>query len=110
MNTNAANYVRKCQKCQEHSPLTRIPAEDLHSILTPWPFHTWGLDLLGPFTPVAGQLKHLIVVIDYYTKWIEMDPLASIAFIKVQNFVFCQIICHFGIPAEVIFDNGIQYY
>jgi hypothetical protein len=54
MNTDAADYVKKFQKCQEHSPLTRVPTEDLHSISSPWPFHTWGLDLLGPFTPAAG--------------------------------------------------------
>jgi hypothetical protein len=65
MNTDAAEYVKKCQKCQEHSPLNRVPAENLHSISTPWPFHTWGLDLLGSFTPAAGQLKHLIVAVDY---------------------------------------------
>jgi transposase InsO family protein len=64
---------------------------------------------LGPFTPAAGQLKHLIVAVDYYTKWIELEPLASIASIKVQNFVFRQIICRFGIPAKVIYDNGTQF-
>jgi hypothetical protein len=109
MNTDAADYVKKCQKCQEHSPLIRVPAEDLHSISTPWPFHTWGLDLLGRFTPAADQLKHLIVAVDYYTKWIELEPLASLASIKVQNFVFRQIICRIGIPAEVICDNGTQF-
>jgi hypothetical protein len=70
MNSDVAEYVKKCQKCQEHSPLTHIPAKNLHSISTPSPFHTWGLDLLGPFTPAAGQLKHLIVAVDYYIKWI----------------------------------------
>jgi hypothetical protein len=109
MNTDATEYVRKCQNFQEHSPLTRIPAKDLHNISTPWPFHTWGLDLLGPFTPAAGQLKHLIVAVDSYTKWIKLEPLARIASIKVQNFVFRQIICRFGILAEVICDNGTQF-
>jgi hypothetical protein len=88
MNSDSAEYVKRCRKCQEHSPLTHIPAENLHNISTSWPFHTWGLDLLGPFPPTAGQLKHLIVAVDYYTKWIEMEPLASIASIKVQKFVF----------------------
>jgi transposase InsO family protein len=37
-----------------------------------------------------------------------LEPLASIASVKVQNFVFRQIVCRFGIPAEVICDNGTQ--
>jgi hypothetical protein len=96
MNTDAVEHVKKCQKRQEHSPLTRIPAENLHSISMPWPFHTWGLDLLKPFTPAEGQLKHFIVAVDYYTKWIELESLPSITSIKVQNFVFRQIICALG--------------
>jgi hypothetical protein len=109
MNKDAAEHVKKCQKCQEHSPLSHIPVEDLHSISTPWHFHTWGLDLLGPFTPTIGQFKHLIVAVDYYTKWIELEPLSSIASVKAQNFVFQKLICRFGIPAEVICDNGTQF-
>jgi hypothetical protein len=54
-------------------------------------------------------LKHLIVTVDYYTKWIELEPLAIIALVKAQNFVFQQIICRFGIRAEVICDNGTQF-
>jgi hypothetical protein len=81
MNNDAVEHVKKCQKYQEHSPLSHIPAKDFHNISTPWPFHTWGLDLLGPFTPTTGQFKHLIVAVDYY-KWIELEPLASIASIK----------------------------
>jgi hypothetical protein len=109
MNKDTTEHVKKFQKYQEHSPISHIPDEDLHSISTPWPFHTWGLDLLGPFTPTRGQFKHLIVVVDYYTKWIELEPLASIASIKAQNFVFRQIICRFGTSAEVICDNETQF-
>jgi hypothetical protein len=54
MNKDAAEHVKKCQKCQEHNPISHIPAEALHSIFTPWPFHTWALDLLVPFTPTTG--------------------------------------------------------
>jgi hypothetical protein len=57
----------------------------------------------------TGQFKHLIVVVDYYTKWIELEPLVSIASVKAHNFVFRQIICRFGIPAEVICDNGTKF-
>jgi len=35
---------------------------------SPWLFHTWGMDILGPFPLVKGQVKSLIVVIDYFIK------------------------------------------
>jgi len=36
------------------------------------------MDILGPFTPGKGQVKFLIVGIDYFTKWIQAKPLATI--------------------------------
>ncbi|KAL0455844.1 UNVERIFIED_CONTAM: hypothetical protein Slati_0923600 [Sesamum latifolium] len=37
-----------------------------------------GMDIVGPFPLAAGQRKFLLVAIDYFTKWIEVEPLACI--------------------------------
>ena len=44
----------------------------------PWPFAQWGLDIVGPFPMTLRQLKFLVVGIDYFTKWVEAEPLATI--------------------------------
>jgi len=36
------------------------------------------MDIFGPFIPGKGQVKFFIVGIDYFTKWIEAKPLATI--------------------------------
>lgn len=43
-----------------------------------YPFMQWGIDILGPFPIGRRQLKFLIVAIDYFTKWVEAEPLAKI--------------------------------
>ena len=43
-----------------------------------WPFAQWGLDIMGPFPTTLRQLKFLVVDIDYFTKWVEAEPLATI--------------------------------
>ncbi|GJT35273.1 reverse transcriptase domain-containing protein [Tanacetum coccineum] len=48
------------------------------SIMAPWPFYQWGMDILGPLLQAAGRVKFVIVTIDYFTKWIEAKPLARI--------------------------------
>ena len=80
--------------------------EHLHSILSPWPFAKWGMDILGPFSPGRGQVKFLIVVVDYFTKWIEAKPLATITAQQVQQFVCKDIICRYGVPHTISTDNG----
>jgi hypothetical protein len=74
-----------------------------------WPFHTWGLNLFGPFDVALGQLKHLLVAVDYFTKWIEAEPSSTVTLTRAQNFVFRTIICRFGIPAAMATDNGTQF-
>ena len=33
---------------------------------------------MGPFPKALRQLKFLVVGIDYFTKWVEAEPLATI--------------------------------
>ena len=37
-----------------------------------------GVDLIGPMPTGKGQMKHTVVAIDYFTKWIEVEPLQKI--------------------------------
>ncbi|XP_016195145.1 uncharacterized protein LOC107636127 [Arachis ipaensis] len=69
----------------------------------------WGVDLLGPFSVGPGQVKYLIVAVDYYTKWIEAEPLATISSSNCRKFMWRQVITRFGIPEVVISDNGTQF-
>ncbi|XP_057723777.1 uncharacterized protein LOC130939705 [Arachis stenosperma] len=78
-------------------------------MIAPRPFAQWGVDLLGPFPPGPGQIKYLIVAIDYYTKWMEAESLASIFAANCQKFLWRQVITRFGIPESVISDNGTQF-
>jgi len=102
-------YVRKCIQCQQHGNMIHLKSEELHGITSPWPFAKWGMDILGPFNLEKGQVKFLLVAIDYFTKWIEAEPLALIKAQQVQKFVWKNIVCRFGIPSIVITDNGRQF-
>nr|XP_025669917.1 uncharacterized protein LOC112769645 [Arachis hypogaea] len=101
--------VKACDNCQKHATLSETPAEELHTTKVSWPFDRWGLDILGPFPKAPGQVKFLLVSIDYFSKWIEAQPLAHITAEKVRSFLWKNIICRFGIPREVISDNGRQF-
>jgi len=67
------------------------------------------MDIIGPFLPRKGQCKFLLVGVDYFTKWIEAEPLATITAKKIQNFVWKNIIYRFGVPHTIVTDNGRQF-
>ncbi|GKV35459.1 hypothetical protein SLEP1_g43722 [Rubroshorea leprosula] len=66
-------------------------------------------DESGPFVKGVGGVTHLIVGVDYFTKWVEARALSSLTSKKVKDFVFSLIICRYGIPNQIIANNGTQF-
>ncbi|XP_050890001.1 uncharacterized protein LOC127095338 [Lathyrus oleraceus] len=40
-------FSKGCQECQVHAGIQHVPTSELHSIVKPWPFKGWALDLVG---------------------------------------------------------------
>ncbi|XP_072066954.1 uncharacterized protein [Arachis hypogaea] len=79
--------VKNCNNYQKQSSITHLPAEFLHCSEVSWLFNQWGIDILGLFPTSAGQVKFLVVAIDYFSKWIEAQPLAKITSQQMLSFV-----------------------
>ena len=61
----------------------RLPAKRLTTISSPWPFAQWGIDIVDPLPQDKGQVKFILVAIDYFTKWVEAEALATITKAKI---------------------------
>jgi hypothetical protein len=69
----------------------------------------WGLDLLGPLPPAQGNLKYVVVAVEYFSKWIEAKPFATITSVTVQKFFWQNIVCRFCVLKVITVDNGTQF-
>ncbi|XP_050233002.1 uncharacterized protein LOC126681503 [Mercurialis annua] len=78
MEQDCIRYAKGCEACQKFGPIQHVPAEDLHSIIKPWPFRGWAVDLIGKVYPGSSD-GHTFVIIAtcYFTKWVEAKPLKS---------------------------------
>ena len=74
-----------------------------------WPFAQWGLDILGHFPLGTRQRKFLVVRIDYFTKWVEAEPLVKITQKNIKKFIWKNVVCRFGIPRVLVSDNRRQF-
>ncbi|XP_070034959.1 uncharacterized protein [Nicotiana tomentosiformis] len=73
METDYIKYVQKCNQCQIHADMIRIPPNELNTTSSPWPFSTWGMDVIRPIEPVASNgHRFILVAIDYFTKWVKV--------------------------------------
>jgi hypothetical protein len=64
--------------------------------------------LLGPLPPAQGNLKYVVVVV-YFSKWIDAKPFATMTSDIVQKFFGQNIVCRFGVPKAITVDNGTQF-
>ena len=83
--------------------------ESLIPLSSPWPFAQWGLDIVGPFPKATGNKKYLLVGTDYFTKWVEAEPLANIRDVDVKKFLWKNIVTRLGIPHTLISENRLQF-
>jgi transposase InsO family protein len=67
------------------------------------------MDLLGSLPLDQGNLRYVVVAVDYFSKWIEAKPLATITLARVQKFLWQNIIYRFDVLKILIVDNGTQF-
>jgi hypothetical protein len=54
-------------------------------------------------------LEYVVVAVEYFSKWIEAKPLATITSATVQKFFWQNIVCRFGVSKAITVDNGTQF-
>ena len=50
-----------------------------------------------------------MVIVDYFTKWVNVEALTSITPAKIREFIYKNIICRYGIPHTIVSDNDTQF-
>ncbi|XP_050908447.1 uncharacterized protein LOC127122083 [Lathyrus oleraceus] len=100
-------FAKGCQECQVHTGIQHAPASELHTIIKPWPFRGWALDLIGEIIPHSSKgQRYILVGNDYFTKWVEVVPLVNVDQEIVIEFIQRQILYRFGIPESITTNQG----
>ena len=72
MEADYATHVRKCHQCQVHGDLKHMPPMPLHTMTSPWPFSTWGIDIVRKIHLIASNgHEFILVAIEYFTELVE---------------------------------------
>jgi hypothetical protein len=106
---DAEQIVKTCKACQ-FAAKHRRRLGVLSQLITPtWPVQRWGMDIVGPLPTAQGNFKFVVVAVEYFTKWIEARPLATVTSATIRKFFWQQIICRFGVLKELTVDNGKRF-
>jgi hypothetical protein len=107
--SDTAELVQKyenCHKCARDQKQTSSLTQLIHHT---WPLQRWGLYLLDPLPPAQVNLKYVVVEVEYFSKWIEAKPLATITAATVHKFFWQNIVYRFGVSKAIIVDNRTQF-
>ena len=67
-----------------------------------------GMDTIGPLNPESNELQYILVIIDHFTRYVELYPMKDTsAQAAVQPLV--EHIARYGIPAYIQSDKGSQF-
>nr|CAH0098669.1 unnamed protein product [Daphnia galeata] len=106
MSKQVIQHVRSCVECQMRKrPLGR-PAGLLTSIDSNRPFERIGIDLIGPFPQSTTKNKHIIVAVDYFTKWVIVKAVPRATTEELVEFFVKRIVLQHGAPTFLISDRG----
>jgi hypothetical protein len=100
INIDAKKLVRECEACQKTTNQQNLPSMPVHLIPPSWPLQRWGMGLVGLLPTAQGNCKFAVVVVDYFTKWVEAKALANITAPTIQKFSWQNIVCIFWVPRE----------
>ena len=102
-----------CEKfcdCQTHANLNQVLCSELYRMTSPWPFSVCGIDVIRRTSSKAlNGHEYILVAIDYFTKWVEVASYSILKAKHVAWFLENNIICRFGVPQKIIFDNGSHF-
>lgn len=104
------DYVKACAKFQRYALVPKIQPTLPMAILSPVPFNTCGMDIMGPFPLAKRNIWFLIVSVDYMMKWVEAKAVAHTTSLVFLKFFYESIVTRFGIPRVLITDIGQQFF
>lgn len=108
MRKDVINFVNNCETCQQIKGSRQKPQGigKAPPILGSWDVIT--VDLIGPYTRGSNLNLYALVIIDSFSKWVEIFPIRK-ATTEVIIKRLMEVFCRWGFSKCIISDNGSQF-
>jgi len=73
------------------------------------PMEHIAIDVLGPLPVTEAGNKYILIVADYFTKWVEAFPMANQEACTVAEILVREVVCRFGVPLLIHSDQGRNF-
>ncbi len=108
MDAEVKRFCQACPTCQVTSPRKPPPSPLIPLPIIEVPFERIGMDLVGPLPKSARGHEHILVIVDYATRYPEAIPLRKATAKAITQELFL-LSSRVGIPAEILTDQGTPF-
>ena len=108
MENDIYHFVRSCPECAQNKLDFSRNTAPLQHIQVSEPFVFWAMDYMGPLPETPRGNKHLLVVMDHFTKWCEIFPTPDQKACTVAQTLVSSLFGRFGPPEIIHSDQGAQ--
>lgn len=107
---SVAEVIQRCDICARNKPGRKDKMEHYPCGGGNRPWELVHMDLIGPLMPTDRGNHFILVVIDSFSKYMELCALPSKGAVEVAN-AWCRfIMCKLGVPKRVVSDQGKEFY
>ena len=108
LRSDVARFIRQCPCCQKMSNLKPVVQAKPFTLASYTPWDKINIDAMGPFPVTPDGYQHIIVVIDCFTRFVELFPAKTTGALDAKHAIL-SCVGRYGIPNEIVTDGGSQF-
>ena len=109
MSKDCVIYVQQCSVCNQNKKGNRTPRHGLELYHAGFPMERVHLDILGPFNRSNSGCAYILVMVDQFTKWVELAALPAQSAELTARAFLTHFIVTFGCALQVHADQGRNF-
>ena len=109
LSTDVKRYVHTCSLCSRFKPANRKNKFPMVINHAGAPMEKVHMDFMGPLPKSKAGNEHLLVMIDQFTKWIEVFPLPSQNAELTAKTAINEFFCRLGYPTQIVTDQAKNF-
>lgn len=106
--THVRRWIIRCTDCQSKRK-SRGSHGPMKQYLVGAPMERIALDIIVNLPQTEKGNRHVLVVMDYFTKWAEAFPLPNQESETIADVLISQFISRYGVPKQIHSDQGRQF-
>jgi transposase InsO family protein len=109
MKEDVSLWCKTCDACAKVRRPQKTPRSGMKSVRVGAPFERIAADIVGPFQETEGQNTCMLVVEDYFSKWVEAYAMPNQEAETIASKLVEEWIPRFGAPLELHTDKGANF-